>query len=353
MKNSFSQLPFFCIVGRARSGTTLLRMLLDGHPEVIIPPECAFVQHLYSRFGKVKVWDEATIKAFINCLHREPAYDLLHVHEDKLITDILKAGNGSTYGDICKLVYTNSSSVFEKSVIRVAGDKNPAYSLFLKGLDRIFPEIKFIHITRDHRDNILSMQQVDFESRFTTSLAYRWKFYNNTINRFKKKHPDKFLTLRYEDLVRDTAHHLQRICDFIGIGYKSEMLDFTARKDNYYQLYPAEALQKYHSNLFKPVAGVPVNRWKEKMRWFDVKIADSIVGHAAEDNGYDREYKGFNFLLWLYSLPGIVYGRLYFTWGFMINALPYAVKMWLIHTMAALFKPYWKRYAKSEHQGKR
>ncbi|MEO8322834.1 MAG: sulfotransferase, partial [Actinomycetota bacterium] len=38
--------PFF-IVGSARSGTTLLRMMLNAHPEVALPPESRFIVELY------------------------------------------------------------------------------------------------------------------------------------------------------------------------------------------------------------------------------------------------------------------------------------------------------------------
>jgi hypothetical protein len=353
MEGNSVHLPFFCIVGRARSGTTLLRMLLDGHPEVIIPPECAFVQHMHSKFAAVKVWNEATIKEFIQCLHKEPAYELLHVNEEKLKSDILKSGDNSTYGDVCKLVYANSRSVFAKSELRIVGDKNPAYSLYLEGLSSIFPEIKFIHITRDYRDNIRSMKQVDFESGITASLAYRWKYYNNTINSYKKKHPEKFMTVRYEDLVSDTEGNLKRICEFLEISFMPEMLDFTDKKDSYYELYPQEALNKYHGNLFKPVSGVPVNRWKEQMSTFEIKVADAVAGSSAEANGYKRMYQKFNPVIWLYALPGVIYGRLYFTWGRLINILPWSIKMRLIHGMAAVFNPYWKRYTVKINQGNR
>lgn len=43
--------PFIFIVGRPRSGTTLLRTLYDAHPNVNIPPECQFVVNLYGKYG--------------------------------------------------------------------------------------------------------------------------------------------------------------------------------------------------------------------------------------------------------------------------------------------------------------
>ena len=59
-----SQIPFFFIVGRPRSGTTLLRTLFDAHPNVTIPPECQFIVNLYPKYGKTSNWTESLLLSF-------------------------------------------------------------------------------------------------------------------------------------------------------------------------------------------------------------------------------------------------------------------------------------------------
>ncbi|NQU34666.1 MAG: sulfotransferase [Bacteroidetes bacterium] len=48
-----NKIPFFFVVGRPRSGTTLLRTLFDAHPNVSFPPECQFIINLYPKYGKI------------------------------------------------------------------------------------------------------------------------------------------------------------------------------------------------------------------------------------------------------------------------------------------------------------
>ncbi|MDE2234040.1 MAG: sulfotransferase, partial [Gammaproteobacteria bacterium] len=43
--------PFF-VIGSPRSGTTLLRLILTSHPQIVVPPECGFVTWLYPTFGE-------------------------------------------------------------------------------------------------------------------------------------------------------------------------------------------------------------------------------------------------------------------------------------------------------------
>ncbi len=50
-------IPMFFILGRPRTGSTLLRTLFDAHPNVIIPQEWPMLLLLHFQFGKVKCWD--------------------------------------------------------------------------------------------------------------------------------------------------------------------------------------------------------------------------------------------------------------------------------------------------------
>jgi len=54
----------FFILGRPRSGTTLLRTLLDAHPQVKVPPEYPVVLQLYKKYGRIRQWDETTLEEF-------------------------------------------------------------------------------------------------------------------------------------------------------------------------------------------------------------------------------------------------------------------------------------------------
>ena len=61
---ALSSMPLFFIIGRPRSGTTLLRVLFEAHPHVLIPPESPFIISLYKKYGKVTTWDDRVIREF-------------------------------------------------------------------------------------------------------------------------------------------------------------------------------------------------------------------------------------------------------------------------------------------------
>jgi hypothetical protein len=64
------EIPIFFILGRPRSGTTLLTTLFNAHPNVRIAPEFPILLPLYQKFRKVKDWDEEAIRSFTDHLFR-------------------------------------------------------------------------------------------------------------------------------------------------------------------------------------------------------------------------------------------------------------------------------------------
>ena len=150
MKNT--ERPIF-IVGVHRSGTTLLRYMLNSHPHIYIPPEFDFIPRfflrhptrnltpsqvhhmleiIFTRYRFIREWDGVAPK---------PGYFLTH----------LPAQTPAAFLD---KLYRDYAA--QKGAQRW-GDKTPIYSSYLPLLDKIFPTAQFIHLYRDGRDVAVSM----------------------------------------------------------------------------------------------------------------------------------------------------------------------------------------------------
>ncbi|PIY34553.1 MAG: hypothetical protein COZ08_01280, partial [Bacteroidetes bacterium CG_4_10_14_3_um_filter_42_6] len=62
--------------------------------------------------------------------------------------NLLELEGENLYGNICKAVYAVYPSLYPKENILLFGDKNPGYTIYTNRLLKIFPNSKFIHITR-------------------------------------------------------------------------------------------------------------------------------------------------------------------------------------------------------------
>lgn len=350
------QTPMFFIVGRPRTGSTLLRTLFDAHPNITIPMEWPLLLALHKRFGHIKHWDEKAVAEFYNSLFEPlrfkhwsitnwPAIDLR-----ALRTDLFACLGETSFETLIKVVYSHYHSFFEKKEILYFGDKNPVYSNQAAQLAKIFPSAKFIHLTRDYRDNIVSLLDVDFEMPNVALLAYRWKYSFRAIDAAAKDSPNRFMHIRYEDLVTDASVRVNELCQFLGIPFDPVIFEFYKKKTEIERIYPKEITSHYFSSLFKPIDSSKTGIYKSRLTVRQVKIADLIVGKTAEDAGYSRDYPKFNILLYLWILPAILYSRGLYSIGWMVRLLPYKQMMWLLNKPSVVVKIYAKfsRYGKTK-----
>ena len=292
------ELPFFFIVGSPRSGTTLLRTFFDAHPNIQIPWEMPFLIYYYDKYKNTSEWNKETIEHFINELFTDIKYDFWslkgwRLEKEELKNVLSKMPLNSKYPDMIKIIYLSFKSIFPKEAITLIGDKNFLHSYFIKQIIQIFPEAKFVHIVRDYRDHILSIEKVDFGSKLTPFTALRWKLCQEQIEKYKKEFPEKFYTIKYEILVNNSKPELEKICLFLKIDFRKEMLLTSNSIENLKNTYQFIAIEKYQSSLLQPINNSKVETWKNKMPEKEIKMADMIVGKWAEMYGYERKYKGF------------------------------------------------------------
>lgn len=323
--------PIFFIVGRPRSGTTLLRTLFDAHPDVCIPVECKFIIDLYPKYGKITLWTKSLLKDFFLDLLEQWRFDIWKTDNEKLLTDLLECAGENTYANICKVVYLNYPSFFNKNEIKIFGDKNPGYTIYTERLLKIFPDAKFIHITRDYRDNYISITNVDFEMPIISMTVAKWVNFINKFNRAAKRHPGKYTNIRFEDLVNDPVNQFKRLCQFVGIEYSEEVFDFYKKKKEVIELYSEAFINKYQSSLLEKVNPKKAGIWKTQLADNKVRMADYVAGKTAALAGYERKYSSFGLGTRLKALPGITLGLIFRMGMVVVDWMPYKVRAFVMN----------------------
>jgi hypothetical protein len=337
------ELPVFFIIGRPRSGTTLLRVLFEAHPHVLIPPESPFIISLYKKYGKINSWDEALIRDFCDDLFQQRYFDKWLIAREDLYKDLLEEKGERSFQDMVKKVCLRYVSVFEKEEIRLLGDKNPAYSLFAHRIHKLFPGSKIIHITRDYRDNYLSLTRVNFEVPIVSLVVYRWKFAYRKMQKLKCKHPGLVYSLKYEDLAADPENQFREVCKFLGIDFDPAVLNFYNKKAEMEKAYSgSEEIALVHKSLFNPISTSRMDLWKKEMTERQIRVADLVAGKTAEKAGYRRKYTSFNPALYLWILPMLIYGALMYRMILLGDHLPYNLRNSLNRRLGIFLKVYWK-----------
>ena len=265
--------PFF-VVGNPRSGTTLLRSILCGHSQIDIPDETGFLAHL-GRYQSRRLSREE-IEQLVGDLGRmnhewSGLVDDVDTFCESLPESTLRHALDALYR-----IKTNDAARW--------GDKGPSYVRVLPTINKIFPDAKFIHIIRDGRDSVLSALK-KWSDRYwyydTYYLLQTWK-QNVTLGRQAASWlgPERYLEIRYEELVENTEATVRKICDFLDEPFEATMLENTAAGKRI-------AGPTGHHEVAAPVSVGSVANWKTKMTVFDQKLSEQMVGPLLRDLGYD------------------------------------------------------------------
>jgi len=343
-----NKIPMFFIVGRPRTGSTLLRTLFDAHPNVLIPPEWPMLLLLHIQFGKIKNWDSEKLQEFYEALFNPmrikywsirnwPEIDMVKLH-----AKIMQCEGEYSLETLIKVVYCHFNSFFDKKEILFFGDKNPATSIYTDLLAKIFPTAKFIHLVRDYRDNISSMLGVDFEMPNVALLAYRWKYLYKGIEKSAQKFPERFYTIRYEDFVANPELHFSHLCSFLGIPHNAEILKFYTHKAEIENSYPPEIINRYFSSLMQPIDTRKVGIYKEKLNSKQVYTAELVAGKIGKLAGYKPTNSEFACIDYLKVLPVVLYTKGLYLIGKIVKILPFSWMLWIINKPSFVVKVYSK-----------
>ena len=278
-----SEPTLFFVVGRGRSGTTLLAHMLGGHPAIAVAPEGFFVANLEAKYG-ASAWDEPRITDFCRDLLRERRMASWHLPLPALRARLRALGVDASYRQVCEAVYLSyAQDRLGKRTVRALGDKNPHYALLIPRLRRRFPRARFIHVVRDPRDNVASYKQVPFDLRETHALAQRWRLYNELILSAARAAPGHFARVRYEDLVREPQSTMLQLCAFLGVSYDPAVLHLAERQTpGFYGLG-----QAWHARLQGPLDSARVGVFTQHLRPEEVAAVEHICAPLLQRLGYD------------------------------------------------------------------
>jgi hypothetical protein len=279
-RSSSRPAPFF-IVGAQRSGTTMLRLMLNNHPNLAIPHESGFITIFYSKladYGDLQQRENVT-----QLLRDISEYHLVkrggHVQDPEAILSEPIAG----YADLVNAIYTVYAR--QKGKGRW-GDKTPFYTPDIDILWTLFPGCYIVHLVRDGRDRAVSMRSIKWGSSNLPRLAEDWRWKTMVAHKIGmvlgKQH---YLEVRYEDLVLKTEEVLRTICAFLHEPYQEDMLAYhtTAAQE-----VPAESIQ-WHTNSVKAPDASKLYTWKQKMSLSDRIIFEQVAADALELFGYERQ----------------------------------------------------------------
>lgn len=255
--------------GCGRSGTTLLRVMLDSHPRICCGPESSVFRRraldpdaLADRFGLAR----GEVRAIDDAAPSRPAFI-------------------EAFAELC---------------LKNAGkarwaEKTPRNISRIGAIFRFSPEARFVHVLRDGRDVASSLRTHPrhevVDSRLVpldtwkplAACARRWR---DDIESSRPHWNDpRFHTLRYEDLVRDPESVLRRLMTFLGEPWDDAMLAHAVADS------PSRDVTRFAQNpeAIGAVNASSIGRWQRDLDARDRRIFKRIAGELLIEFGYAQD----------------------------------------------------------------
>ena len=280
--------PFF-IIGTERSGSNLLRLILNAHSGMAVPHPphiLKFFSPLEESYGDLRQ---------VSAMH-ELVVDVLalldaHIYPwdkfiapEKIIQKIQSTALPQTLVGVFFALYDE--------YLRLAGKRRwGCKSTFvIHHVGRVLaacPAAKFIVLVRDPRDVALSSKHSIFNPFHPYFTAKLWREQQlEGLRWLDSMGGDRFLLVRYEDLIEEPQETVLTLCRFLGEAYEPGMLEYystnSARK--------SKSLSTSWQNLGSPIQGANRNKFKQGLLPDEIRIVEAVTGDLMARFGYPLEF---------------------------------------------------------------
>ncbi len=276
-------------MGMSRSGTKLLRDVLNNNKDVSIPYyESHLVPYLIKNFPQEKFpLDKNSKKELIKLVKSSIFYnEIKNESEGFKDLDFDKLTDQKNIQESIKYLMSKLANPISKERVKIWGDKTPNYLFNIKMLKTAFPKAKFIHIIRDPRERALSSKKAWNASLLMSAM--RWHQGVGSARDQGRSIGHDYIEVTYEALVSDPQKQIKKICTFLGINYSKSMLYLSKPAENYGTADSA-------TRSAKTIISNNVSKFNTQLPPKNVKKIEAICGDLAIQLGYTKKKSKQNY----------------------------------------------------------
>jgi sulfotransferase family protein len=280
--------PYVFIVGCPRSGTTLLRHMVDAHPQIAITPEAHWIP-LWFEEGTGLTSGGMITPELIARLLDHPKFALFRLDREEVIA-LAGDGHSMSYAALVTAIHDLYGKIRSKAIV---GNKTPDSARRMQTLHALWPEARFVHLIRDGRDVALSLMAwprvtqkrpgtlPTWEEDPVSTAALWWE-----LNVRRGRQDGKLLAsglyyeLRYESLIANPGEECANLCAFLGLPYDDAMLRF-------YENRPRKRLSARSD--WQPITS-GLRNWRTQMPAENVERFEAVVGGLLDELVYPRAF---------------------------------------------------------------
>lgn len=276
-------MPIF-MIGTQRSGSNLLRLMLNQLPEIAAPHPPHFIQRLLpfergygdlsNDMNFMQMVDDVCKLVELNPVPWEVTLDRKDI-ASRCRNRSIVAASGAVYEVMAE--HVNASTWCCKSLANIN---------FLDEIEACYGEdARYIYLYRDGRDVALSFRKALVGEKNLYHIAKEWDATQRAAVT-KRKHigPKRFFSVSYESLTGTPEKATRDLCDCLGATYTDSMLEFHESSD----AKSAAGASYIWGNVAKPLMTDNSNKFLREMSAEDIRLFELVAGESLDALGYQR-----------------------------------------------------------------
>jgi hypothetical protein len=291
--------PIF-IIGSHKSGSSLLRSLLDGHPDLyVVPTEIHYFQYTghWVDYRLRHAWPKEmtpneVVASLIKLVHRKDSHQdpyadsILYGQFDlnmfeKTIRSRIARSPSDMFQLYVEAIYASLTGSKLPDDIRIV-EKSVENAEFAISLRQMFPDCKFIHIVRNPYASLVAIRRAKTRKAFPCLGDFILSLQNSFYYLFKNQdYLDNYLVVRYEDLLTATEEQMLTISDFLDLEFKGSLLTPTVLGKPWMG-------NSSSSQSFEKISVSPLNSWEKHITHLEMRLVNTFLEPILSKFGYTK-----------------------------------------------------------------
>jgi len=252
------------IIGTPRSGSTMLERMLESHSEIYGRPE----PHLMTPLAHLGYWGNVDKAPFDHVLAAESTRQFV---DDLPNTE-------ADYYDACR-AYADTlyGRMLEPTGKRYFLDKTPAYGLVVPFLAKLYPNAKFIVLTRHPLGIFSSFANSFFDGDYQLAQEYNPLLdrYVPVMAWFLRERPVPMIHVRYEDITREPEKKVREMLEFLDLPFEENCVEYGRQQPEVKGLGDPLGVKKHTRPVTSSIA-----KWAEELAYDQTKLSlmEEIIG---------------------------------------------------------------------------
>jgi hypothetical protein len=311
--------PVF-ISGLRKSGTSMVKNLLDMHPELFVHPPNELHFFSYSNHeSSVKNKQESIAEPdellqalgkdrFIQRMNDPSAGDYREAVDVGAFNEKIVARSPETFPDVYRDIYecmNGATSHVDADLDEVRPtSKTVLDTEFFPELRDWFPDLKFVYVLRNPYGHFVSarnsmritngaegdsMSILDDPYPFIGSELRRMQLSYYLMEKYKRLYPDNFYLLVYDEILRNPEETLKDLAEFLDIEYHDNMTNPTICGEPW-------GGNSWYEDEFSGIDTSPLDHWMDDISPLEKRVITELFGDIIDNYGFDRLSTGTSLL---------------------------------------------------------